>query len=148
MAETQSTETTTKPPKKPKLSKTIWLSGRRKTAVARLKLQKGKGVFMVNEKAYEEYFPTKLEQEAALSPFKATGRNIREFDISMKVLGGGKKAQLGACILAIAKALVEVEPKLRPTLKKGGFLTRDPRMKERKKYGLKRARRAPQFSKR
>ncbi len=127
----------------------VWTSGRRKTAVAGVRLLKNAGaIITVNTKDYQQYFPTLLEQQELLSPFRATGRNLNEFEISIKALGGGKKAQLEACILGIAKALLEIDPSLRPTLKKSGFLTRDPRMKERKKYGLRRARRAPQFSKR
>ena len=136
-----------KPKKEPTII--VWTSGRRKTAVAGIKLLKNAGaVITVNTKDYKQYFPALLEQQELLSPFKATGRNLNEFEISIKALGGGKKAQLEACVLGIAKALLKVDPNLRPTLKKGGFLTRDPRMTERKKYGLRRARRAPQFSKR
>ena len=127
---------------------TIWTSGRRKTAIARIRLNKGKGTFIVNDKALSEYFPSPLEQEAIFSPFHTASRNPKGFDISIKVAGGGKTGQLEATILGLAKALVSLGPKLRPTFKKKSLLRRDPRMKERKKYGLKRARKAPQYSKR
>ncbi|NTV30577.1 30S ribosomal protein S9 [candidate division WWE3 bacterium] len=129
--------------------KTVWISGRRKTAVARIKMAPGFGQFIINgEHRMEEYFPATLDQSRLLQPFKVTGRDHKGYDISVKVVGGGKKSQLGAVVLGLAKAIELTDANLRPLLKDAGLLTRDPRMKERKKYGLKRARKAPQFSKR
>lgn len=129
--------------------KTIWISGRRKTAVARIKMTPGFGQFTINgDHRMEEYFPAELDQSRLLQPFKVAGRDVKGFDISVKVIGGGKKSQLGAVVLGLAKAIETLDANLRPLLKDAGLLTRDPRMKERKKYGLKRARKAPQFSKR
>ncbi len=138
------------PAKKKEEKQTIWVSGRRKTAVARIKFTPSKsGSITVNDGAKpEEYFPLPLDQERFYLPFKVTGRDPKGFEISVKVIGGGKKGQLDATVLGLAKALERLEPNLRPLLKEAGLLTRDPRMKERKKYGLKRARKAPQFSKR
>ncbi len=134
---------------KAKKDTTIWTSGRRKTAVARIKLEAGTGAFVINDRLKpEEYFPTKLDVQRIYEPFAAVGRDLQGFDISVKLSGSGKKAQVDAMRLGFAKALVKLEPNLRPILKTKGFLTRDPRMKERKKYGLKKARKAPQFSKR
>ena len=135
-------------PKKTAEPGTIWCSGRRKTAVARIKLAKGKGVFTVNDKAPEQYFASELEQEKLFVPFQAVGRNKLGFDVSIKVAGGGKNGQLEACMHGLARALEKFDSILRPTLKKKGLLTRDPRMKERKKYGLRRARKKKQYSKR
>lgn len=146
----QETEKTkkNKQSKKTEKPEAIWCSGRRKTAVARIKLTKGKGEFSVNDQTPEEYFPTVLEQEKLFAPFQAVGRNKLGFDVSIKVNGGGKNGQLEACVHGLARALEKLDSALRPTLKKKGLLTRDPRMRERKKYGLKRARKAPQYSKR
>ncbi|MBM4401891.1 MAG: 30S ribosomal protein S9 [Candidatus Cloacimonetes bacterium] len=147
----EKTITKEKPKKSKKVVKTteaVWISGRRKTAVARIKLAKGKGTFTVNDQAPEDYFPTKLEQEKLFTPFQAVGRNKLGFDVSIKVSGGGKNGQLEACVHGLSRALEKFDPVLRPTLKKKRLLTRDPRMRERKKYGLKRARKAPQYSKR
>ena len=127
----------------------IWISGRRKTSVARVKLAKGSGLFVVNDnKTVSEVFPQEIDQQVMVKPFVVTGRDIRGYDISIKLQGGGKKSQLEAASLGLAKALVEMEENLKPLLKSADLLTRDPRMKERKKYGLKRARKAPQYSKR
>ncbi|PIZ47177.1 30S ribosomal protein S9 [candidate division WWE3 bacterium CG_4_9_14_3_um_filter_41_6] len=126
----------------------IWTSGRRKTAVARIKLEKGKGEITVNDKPLETYFTYPLDQQKLLAVFSVVGRDVHEFNVSFKVSGGGGKGQLDAAVLALAKSLVLFDENLRPLLKAADLLTRDPRMKERKKYGLKRARKAPQFSKR
>lgn len=127
----------------------LWTSGRRKTAVARVKMvTDGEGCLVINDKPSSEYFPSEGDQQSLLLPFQITGCHTEGFKISVKVAGGGRQAQLGACMLGLAKALVEHDHQLRPILKKRGLLTRDPRMKERKKYGLKRARKAPQYSKR
>ncbi|NCS32649.1 30S ribosomal protein S9 [bacterium] len=131
-----------------KIDNSVWVSGRRKTAVARLKMEKGKGTIVINDKSFADYFPYELDQKKFLNVFSVAGRDQHEFDISFKMSGGGLKGQLDAAILALAKALVKYDENIRPLLKDAGLLTRDPRMKERKKYGLKRARKAPQFSKR
>lgn len=122
-------------------------TGRRKDAVARVYLVPGEGKITVNKKSMEDYFGRRTLEVTVRQPLKAVGAEDR-FDVKAKVMGGGKSGQAGALLLGIARALVEADPNLRPTLKKAGFLTRDPRMKERRKYGLKKARRAPQFSKR
>jgi len=122
--------------------------GRRKTAVAQVRLYKGKGNIIINERKDEDYFRgfdnfiKKIN-----SPLSLTG-NKDKFNISIKVKGGGVSSQADAILLGIARALVAMDEGLKTTLRKAGFLTRDPRMKERKKPGLKRARKAPQFSKR
>ena len=122
--------------------------GRRKTSVAKVRLYKdGKGNVKINDKDIKEYLTVPNQYNKVFSPLKATG-NAKTFDITVKVTGGGTTGQAEAIRHGIAKALLEFNPELRPTLKKAGFITRDPRMKERKKPGLKRARRAPQFSKR
>lgn len=122
-------------------------TGRRKDAVAKVFLRPGEGKMTVNNKSLEDYFGRKTLQIVARLPLELTGTGNR-FDIMAKVLGGGVSGQAGAVKLGIARALIEADPNLRPVLKKAGYLTRDSRMKERHKYGLKKARRAPQFSKR
>lgn len=122
-------------------------TGRRKRAVATVRLYKGKGEMLINGKPSKEYFMTLELQQAIIQPLEAIGK-IDAYDISVKVVGGGYRGQADAIRHAIARAIVESSEELRTTLKKLGFLRRDPRKKERKKYGLKRARRAPQFSKR
>lgn len=126
---------------------TIITLGRRKTSVARLRMTSGKGSITVNKKALEEYFPTDALQREANSPFVLTETNGK-FDVKINVKGGGVSGQAGAVRHAIARALLEVDAELRPSLKKAGFLTRDPRMVERKKPGQKKARKKFQFSKR
>ncbi|MGI6603618.1 MAG: 30S ribosomal protein S9 [Firmicutes bacterium] len=122
-------------------------TGRRKTSVARVRLVPGSGRVVVNKKPVEEYFPLRRLQNMVEQPLRVTG-NMGKFDVLAKVEGGGITGQAGAVRHGIARALLKVDLVLRPALKKEGLLTRDPRMKERKKYGLKGARRAPQFSKR
>lgn len=122
-------------------------TGRRKNAVARVFLVPGDGEVTINSKPLETYFGRKTLQTIVCQPVELTGAAAR-FDIRAKVLGGGVSGQAGAIKMGIARALVQADPNLRPVLKKAGFLTRDPRMKERRKYGLKKARRAPQYSKR
>jgi small subunit ribosomal protein S9 len=122
-------------------------TGRRKDAVAKVFLRPGEGKFTVNNRNVDEYFGRKSLEIVARQPLELTGTSGR-FDVMVKVLGGGVSGQAGAVKMGIARALVEADPNLRPVLKKAGFLTRDPRMKERRKYGLKKARRAPQYSKR
>ncbi|MDK2823744.1 MAG: small subunit ribosomal protein [Clostridia bacterium] len=122
-------------------------TGRRKSSVARVRLVPGDGQVMVNNRQLDEYFGKKTLEMIVKQPLVLTDTEGR-FNVIAKVHGGGTTGQAGAIRLGIARALLKAEPSLRPTLKRAGFLTRDPRMKERKKYGLKGARRAPQFSKR
>ncbi len=122
--------------------------GRRKTSIARLRLLKnGKGLITINGKKLEEYFTVLEARNLVLSPLKAAGQETA-VDVSAQVQGGGMNGQAESVRLALSRALIELNPTYRKTLKKMGFLTRDPRAKERKKFGLKRARRAPQWSKR
>ena len=121
--------------------------GRRKEAVVRVRLMPGSGQFTLNGKSLEVYFPNKLHQQLIREPLVLLEKTER-FDIFANLHGGGISGQAGALRLAIARALIEAEPDDRPPLKKAGFLTRDPRVIERKKYGLKKARKAPQYSKR
>jgi len=121
--------------------------GRRKTSVARLYMQSGKGAITVNTKDVKEYFTTEILQAIINQPF-ATTKTEGSFDLKVNVDGGGVSGQAEAVRLAIARALCELDPEYRPALKAEGFLTRDPRMVERKKYGRRKARRAFQFSKR
>lgn len=126
----------------------IYANGKRKTSVARVRMHpNGSGNITVNEKTIEEYIPVVERVGAAKTALRLTG-HLKTFDISVRVEGGGPNSQAEAIRHGIAKALLEFDPALRITLKRAGLLTRDPRMKERKKYGLHRARRAPQFSKR
>jgi small subunit ribosomal protein S9 len=122
-------------------------TGKRKTAIARVILKPGSGVYTINGKALEEYFPRDRLQTQARQPLDATG-NLSRMDVVARIHGGGVAAQAGALRHGIARALVEAEPTLRSELKRRGYLTRDPREKERKKAGLKKARKRPQFSKR
>jgi small subunit ribosomal protein S9 len=121
--------------------------GRRKEAVVRVRLMPGSGQFRLNGRSLEEYFPNKLHQQLIREPL-VTVEKTERFDIFANLNGGGTSGQAGALRLAIARALVEADSEDRPPLKKAGFLTRDPRVIERKKYGLKKARKAPQYSKR
>ena len=121
--------------------------GRRKEAVVRVRLLPGSGQFRLNGKSLEEYFPNKLHQQLIREPL-VTVEKTERFDIFANLKGGGTSGQAGALRLAIARALIEADSEDRPPLKKAGFLTRDPRVIERKKYGLKKARKAPQYSKR
>ena len=121
--------------------------GRRKEAVVRVRLMPGSGQFRLNGKSLEQYFPNKLHQQLIREPL-VTVEKTERFDIFANLHGGGTSGQAGALRLAIARALIEADSEDRPPLKKAGFLTRDPRVIERKKYGLKKARKAPQYSKR
>ena len=121
--------------------------GRRKEAIVRVRLVPGTGQFKLNGRTLEEYFPNKVHQQLIREPF-VTLEKGEQYDVVGLLKGGGVTGQAGALRLAIARALIEVEIDDRPALKKAGFLTRDPRVKERKKYGLKKARKAPQYSKR
>ena len=121
--------------------------GRRKEAIVRVRLMPGTGKFTLNGKSLETYFPNKLHQQLIREPL-VTVEKTERFDIFANLQGGGTSGQAGALRLAIARALIEVDAEDRPSLKRAGFLTRDARATERKKYGLKKARKAPQYSKR
>jgi small subunit ribosomal protein S9 len=121
--------------------------GRRKEAVVRVRLVPGSGQFTLNGKSLEQYFPNKVHQQLIREPLVTTEKTDA-FDVVANLNGGGTSGQAGALRLAIARALIELDAEDRPPLKKAGFLTRDARVKERKKYGLKKARKAPQYSKR
>ena len=121
--------------------------GRRKEAVVRVRLLPGSGTWKLNGRTLEQYFPNKLHQQLVNEPF-VTLEKAEQYDVVAILKGGGTSGQAGALRLAIARALTQIEADDRPALKKAGFLTRDPRVKERKKYGLKKARKAPQYSKR
>ena len=122
-------------------------TGRRKGAVARVRLVPGDGGFTVNGRQFDDYFPTRVHRMLARGPLTTLGRE-RDYDVTVTIRGGGISGQAGAVRLGIARALVEIDPELRTQLKAEGFLTRDAREKERRKYGLKKARKAPQYSKR
>ena len=122
-------------------------TGRRKEAVVRVRLVTGTGQFTLNGRTLEDYFPTRAHRMVVQSPLRIVGKE-KELDVVAKLSGGGVSGQAGALRHGIARALVELEPDLRPALKAQGFLRRDAREKERRKYGLKKARKAPQFSKR
>ena len=122
-------------------------TGRRKSSVARVRLIPGKGNIVINKKSIDDYFGLETLKVIVKQPLTAT-ETLGKFDVICNVQGGGFTGQAGAIRHGISRALLQVDGDFRPALKKAGFLTRDPRMKERKKYGLKGARRAPQFSKR
>ena len=122
-------------------------TGRRKTSVARVRLLPGDGKFVINGRDIDDYFGLETLKMVARQPLNLTG-TIDSFDVIVNVYGGGTTGQAGAIRHGIARALIEADPNLRSELKRAGYLTRDSRMVERKKYGLKKARRAPQFSKR
>jgi len=122
-------------------------TGRRKEAIARVRVMPGSGQWKINGRALAEYFPNKVHQQLINEPFVTLGAES-QFDVIARISGGGVTGQAGALRLGIARALTEIDPENRPALKKAGFLTRDARVKERKKYGLKKARKAPQYSKR
>lgn len=122
-------------------------TGRRKESVARVRLVPGDGRIVVNGRDLDQYFGLETLKAIVRQPLVLTD-TLNRYDVLVNVHGGGFTGQAGAIRHGIARALLKVDPDLRPSLKKAGFLTRDPRMKERKKYGLKKARRAPQFSKR
>ena len=122
-------------------------TGRRKKSIARVRLVEGTGVVTINGKSIDEYFGTEVLKVIVRQPLTATN-TVAKYDVIAKVIGGGFTGQAGAIRHGIARALNEANSEFRPVLKVNGYLTRDPRMKERKKYGLKKARKAPQFSKR
>ncbi len=129
----------------------IQSTGRRKRAIARVRFQpstaEGEGVVTVNRRPITEYFPSETHRMIALEPLRITD-TAESYDVLAQIDGGGVSGQAGALRLGIARALAELDPELRVSLKRAGFLTRDPRKKESKKYGLKKARKAPQYSKR
>ncbi len=125
----------------------IWGLGRRKTSVARVRIAPGSGQFLINERSVEDYFPVDRFQRLARKPLEVTETGGR-FDIFINVDGGGLTGQVGACMLGISRALVKAEPASEAALRRHGLMTRDSRMVERKKYGLRGARRGCQFSKR
>jgi len=122
--------------------------GRRKEATARVRVMSGSGKFIVNEKPLDNYFPRVGDMQLILAPLQTAGENLESLDVTVVVKGGGVTGQTSAVQLGVARALVKMNPDLRPTMRKGGFLTRDARIKERKKPGLKRARKAPTYTKR
>ena len=130
-----------------KQTKTVMFygTGRRKEAIARVRLMDGKGNISINGKTIDEYFGTDILKVIVRQPLNATN-TLDKYDVVCKVVGGGFTGQAGAIRHGISRALLKANNEYRPTLKQNGFLTRDPRMKERKKYGLKKARKAPHFS--
>ena len=139
--------TTTVARKPRRADRPIQTVGRRKEAIVRVRLMPGTGNFVLNGRALDKYFPSKVHQQLVRDPLVTAGKS-EMFDVFANLRGGGTTGQAGALRLGIARALIEFEPDDRPALKKAGFLTRDARVKERKKYGLKKARKAPQYSKR
>jgi small subunit ribosomal protein S9 len=123
------------------------VTGRRKEAIARVRVSPGSGEMLINGRSLEEYFPTRVHRMVAQSPLRSIGRE-KEYDVLATIEGGGVNGQAGALRLGIARALIDLEPDLRGQLKSEGYLMRDAREKERRKYGLKKARKAPQYSKR
>jgi small subunit ribosomal protein S9 len=122
-------------------------TGRRKAAIARVRLRPGEGTIVVNRRPVEDYFPSATHRMILTEPLRVVDKDA-VYNVDASLDGGGVSGQAGALRLGIARALAELEPELRVTLKRAGFLTRDPREKEQKKYGLKKARKAPQYSKR
>jgi small subunit ribosomal protein S9 len=125
----------------------IQSTGRRKAAIARVRLRPGSGVITVNQRPIDEYFPSATHRMIITEPLRVVEK-LQDYDVDTTMGGGGVSGQAGALRLGIARALAELEPELRVSLKRAGFLTRDAREKESKKYGLKKARKAPQYSKR
>lgn len=124
-----------------------WGTGRRKKAVARVRLVPGDGKISINNRTFEDFFPNKTSRLIVLQPLELTAMTGR-FDVICRVQGGGVTGQAGAIKLGIARAIIKANPETRSVLRRSGYLSRDPRMKERKKYGLHKARKAPQYSKR
>jgi small subunit ribosomal protein S9 len=125
----------------------IWTTGRRKTSVARVRMFAGSGTITINQRTLEDYFPRPTSRMRILEPFELT-ETVGQYDVLASVEGGGIAAQADAVRLGISRALISATETLRPTLRKGGMLTRDPREVERKKYGRHKARKRPQYSKR
>ena len=139
------TEATRAP--RPVIGGPVGATGRRKEAIARVRLIPGTGQWTINGRSLEDYFPNKVHQQVVNEPLKTLDVADR-YDVLVRVQGGGVSGQAGAVRLGIARALTQTDDDARPPLKRAGFLTRDARAKERKKYGLKKARKAPQYSKR
>ncbi len=129
------------------MSTALQTTGRRKQAIARVRLTPGSGKITANGREFEDYFPSAVHRTLITEPLRLTERE-GDYDISVTLSGGGLSGQAGAFRLGISRALVELDAEARPTVKSAGLLTRDPRKKESKKYGLKKARKAPQYSKR
>ena len=125
----------------------VQATGRRKTSIARVRLRPGNGRVTINRRTLEDYFPSETHRMVVTEPLRSSG-TLDVYDVDASLEGGGFSGQAGALRMGIARALVELDGELRPALKKAGMLTRDAREKERKKYGLKKARKAPQYSKR
>jgi small subunit ribosomal protein S9 len=145
VAPTPVVETPRKP--HPVIGGPVGATGRRKEAIARVRLVPGTGQWTINGRSLEDYFPNKVHQQVVNEPLKTLDVADR-YDVLVRVQGGGVSGQAGAVRLGIARALTQTDDDARPPLKRAGFLTRDARAKERKKYGLKKARKAPQYSKR
>jgi small subunit ribosomal protein S9 len=122
-------------------------TGRRKEAIARVRILPGSGQWTINGRSLDVYFPNKVHQQLVNEPFVTLGAE-NQFDVVARISGGGVTGQAGALRLGVTRSLILLEPESRPPRKKAGFVTRDARVKERKKYGLKKARKAPQYSKR
>jgi len=122
-------------------------TGRRKQAVCRARLRPGSGVVKINTRAFVEYFPSEVQRNSSTEALRITN-TLASYDVDADIVGGGIAGQSGALRMAIARALVDIDPSQRQVLKKAGLLTRDSRRKESKKYGLKKARKAPQYTKR
>jgi small subunit ribosomal protein S9 len=137
----------TAPARKPVVTGNALGTGRRKEAIARVRIVPGTGKWLINDRPLDEYFPNKVHQQLISEPFVTLGADDA-FDVVARITGGGVTGQAGALRLGIARALILVDSENRPSLKRAGFLTRDARVKERKKAGLKKARKAPQYSKR
>jgi len=135
------------PTRKPVVTGNALGTGRRKEAIARVRIAPGTGQWKINDRTLDQYFPNKVHQQLINEPFVTLGAE-EQFDVVCRITGGGVTGQAGALRLGIARALILVDPDSRPALKRAGFLTRDARVKERKKAGLKKARKAPQYSKR
>lgn len=133
--------------KKDKLTGEAIGTGRRKSAVARVRLRPGSGQITINKRPFEEYFPEESQRKQLISVLEAVG-HLADFDVRIRATGGGLAGQAGACRMGIARALISQDQEMFKTLRDGGYVTRDSRMKERKKYGLRGARRGVQFSKR
>lgn len=131
----------------PAVANIIWGLGRRKTSVARVRLLPGSGQVTINTRPLSAYFPVERRSAQVLAPLQVSDR-LQAYDVAITVDGGGETGQAGACLLGLARALAKAEPELERTMRNHGFMTRDSRMVERKKYGLRGARRGCQFSKR
>ncbi len=132
---------------KPRGKPLVQATGRRKSAVARVRLRHGSGVIVINNRRFEDYFPSATHRMVATEPLRVVSA-AEDYDVHVTMDGGGISGQAGALRLGIARGLIAIDPELRPALKRAGLLTRDAREKESKKYGLKKARKAPQYSKR